>query len=219
MKNWILTFLLLIIPLSAEAAEKFIYQSYDKNNELLDHWFSLEFIERNAQGWRMRSHRKIDGLDIYEEYQLDENYATLWWNVDCKEHGTSYKGRRVGNKLIMQGRLNGKELTREIKIDDKPFYYNPKVGLIPFAKSDETKHEFWGIHNLVLARYNLIAKKIGKQKLLIDGVEEEVVGIEWKARRVPALIFNRTYWFRTSDYMYVRQDEKRGVRRELVGVE
>lgn len=218
-KLFLITLMVCLSSGVAVAEPTFYYRTYGESGDAEDHWFTLQFREDVEKGPRAASFRHIDGVAIEEEYQLDQDLATIWWKVSAEGHQTEYEGRRVGNKLYLTGTLDGKPLAKEVEIDDKPFYYNPKIGLMRFARSKAPKHEFWGLQNRALTSYRLVAENKGIETISVNGKSVEAAKVQWKAKRVPAFLFNRTYWFRTSDYMYVKQKERKGVRRELIKVE
>ena len=142
--------------------------------------------------------------DVVEKYILDSQYATLSWSVMDKSKDTYYQGKRVDDQILISGKFKGKDIDMKINIDEKPFYFNPKLGLTDFVNAKEPSRAFWGIRHDNLKIYILKAKRKETKKIRVNGMKVNAVRVLWSPTRSLSKYFHRNYWFREKDGIYVR---------------
>jgi len=193
-----------------------VYESYDvKTKTIIDKSF-VKF--KKIPGGKLLVHWSIENGDYIhkDHFLLDERFNTLKWEVFESDNDTKYTGIREGNKLILDGKHNGKKVSKVVSIDGKPFYYNPKVSLRDFVYSDKNYIEFWSLRNDKLEKYKMKAIKKGIEKIMLRGQEFEVVKVYWAATGIGEKFFKRTYYFRRDDAMFLTQDATNGWSSDLV---
>ena len=216
MKKCIFFFILTFLFLSpAFAQQTYHYRAYHKSTD--------ETIERSF----IRFERKTDTIQAYfakgledfpqqEKYVLDKNYGTLSWSVTNPRTETEYTGERRGNTVTIQGRFQGKEVNKELPIDEKPFFAFPKIELTPFALSQEKKFVFWALRNDELSVFKMLAQHAGRETLRINGQPTEAIKVYWTTDNPLFRLFKRTYYFRASDGIFLKQEYPDGRVRELI---
>lgn len=208
--------LILIILISLDvtlshAKNIFEYQTYYeskgeriKNSKPVDS-FSI-MIGELKDNRRTVTWSKQEGKEYNDEsYQLDQEWATLQWEVVDSKESLNYSATRDGNTLLLDGVVKNKEFKKEIIIDEDPFYYNPKLGLRHLVDSKSESMTFWAMRHDNLDAYKMKAIKKGKETIKVNGRDVEAVRIEWSAVNGFSKYFTRTYWFRCSDGNYVKQ--------------
>lgn len=176
----------------------------DQNNTPLDS-FTIEIgeVEHNQ---RIIKWIKKEGKDTNaERYVLDDQWSTVRWEVSDTKEALQYSARRDGNNLFINGKLKNKDLVKEIKIDSDPFYFNPKLGLRHLIESGKTSQTFWAMRHDNLDVFKMRAMNKGVETISIQGKEVMAIRIEWAALSGFSKYFNRTYWFRQSDGVYLKQ--------------
>lgn len=153
----------------------------------------------------------------FEEYRLNAQDETLVWKVRQPQEKTLYEGRREGNHLLLKGQWKGRPLTKDLPIDARPFYFNPKVGLRSFALSGRPSLLFWAMRHDDLSVYLMKAENKGREMLDIQGKKVETIKVVWTLPDFRSAFFKRTYWFRSSDGLYVKQTASAGTVRVLTG--
>ena len=213
--------MILLFPTVASAQKTCLYKTYDKQ--------TLRVLERS----RVRFDHSQPGViqaafeqgisDDYpqkEEYIFDKDYKTLRWSVKNSQTSTDYTGSKEGKKIILKGTFNNKPISKELPIDDTgPFYAFPKIELTPFVLSDKKKLLFWAMRNDTLEVYKMIATPQGEEKIIVNGKMVNAKKVYWSPVNPLFRIFQRTYYYRASDGIFLKQEYPDGRVRELVGEE
>ena len=151
-----------------------------------------------------------------EDVQLDSTFATTSWRVRFAQDGYEYTGRRIGDVLRIEGTLNGEEISEDLEIDERPFYYNWQLGLIDFVRSGEEKRRFWTFRPDNQGVYSFEAQRKEEAVVTIDGREERVTRVEWGLSGWRRTFYKGNQWYRTTDgYMVTESRDDRLM--ELVG--
>ncbi len=217
MKKVIFIFIFLYVFSNNALAEKvFSYRTYEEKTGKIINTFYITIGDLKENKRKVYWKKKEGKYITIEEYVLDNHYATLSWKVKRPSDRTFYVGERKGNILFLKGKLKGKAFTKKIKIDDKPFYYNPKLGLRQFVKSHKKSLKFWALRNDDVTEYLMVAYNKGLEMVNVNGYRVEAVKVYWTLPDFRSAFFKRTYWFRKSDNLYIRQKASKGQIRELV---
>jgi len=195
---------------------QFIYKSYDvKSGNIIDQSFVI--IKKLPSGVKAIRWSIENDQYVHEDfYILDTDYSTEKWKISISDENTDYVGQRKGNELFLKGKFNGKIFNKTIKLDEKPFYYNPKANLTGFVISDERDIKFWSLRNDDLTKYLMKAIKRGEEIINVNGKDIEAVKVYYAANGIGEKFFNRTYYFRKSDGILVTQDVTDGWKSDLV---
>jgi len=177
-------------------------------------------IEKNPSGG-YQVHWVIEegGMVTEEDYTLDEYFETLRFRVVNIDEKTDYMGERKEGSIFIRGRFKGERIERTMAVDEKPFYYNPKIGLTAFVQSEEDQRKFWGFQGRELKVYPMKATNEGLDRISVNGRNVEAVRVHWTVDDFRSVFFKRTYWFRGSDGLYLKQKTDGGKFRELVSEE
>jgi hypothetical protein len=157
-----------------------------------------------------------DGLVTEEDYILDERFETLSFRVTNIEEETDYTGEKKGSVIFIQGQYKGQKVERAMTIDERPFYYNPKIGLSAFVRTGRRNGKFWGFQNRELKVYPMKAFNKGLDVISVNGEDVEAIKVYWTVDDFRSAFFKRIYWFRASDGLYLKQTTDGGKFRELV---
>ena len=130
---------------------------------------------------------------------------TLSWEVVDEREDIHYQGKRNGGRLVLAGRRKGKPFNKKLVIDHNPFYVNPKWSLAQFVLSEDKSIVFWGLRSDILETCLMRAVKKGEEEVNIMGNDVAVIRVDWTTKGIGRLFFNRTYWFRKSDGLYIKQ--------------
>jgi hypothetical protein len=193
------------------------YRSYHSKTGKLVGESSRRIEQRTDGGYRVFVEWRSDPdtSSGTQEYVLDENYSTLSWKVMNPKAGTDYKGERNGKVLTISGTVKGEVVSKELKIDEKPFYYNPNLGLENFVRSGEEKREFRTLRPDNLKQYKMKASLKDTETITINGTEVEAIKVKWGLTGLKAAFFRQTLWFRKSDGVFLKSKERNDVYSEL----
>lgn len=216
MKKFILAVLLIFICSASYAENVLTYRTYLKKTQETTDNFYITIGDMKDNKRVIIWNKEEEGINITEEYVLDKDYATLSWKVKTSDGLTDYVGVRRQGELYLKGKFNGVGIDKKIEIDEKPFYFNPKLGLMGFVASGERSAEFWGMRNDQLTVFLMKARNKGVKNIKVNGRDEKAIKVYWALSRLSQLFFKRNYWFRESDGLYIKQETSGGKLRELI---
>ena len=205
--------------LSAYAGQVLRYKTYHPGTgEEFNRFYCL--IEGNLSGgYQVHWTVEEGGMMIEEDYTLNEHFGTLRFRVVNIKEKTDYVGERKEDLIFIHGRFKGKKVERTMTIDERPFYYNPKIGLTAFVRSGEKQGKFWGFQNKELKVYPMKATNEGLDMISVNGENVEAIRVHWAVDDFRSAFFRRIYWFRETDGLYLKQKTDGGKFRELVSEE
>jgi len=205
---------LLLICSSAYAEKTLFYKTYkEKTREVVD---ETSFHIGDSTDNKIVVQWKSQETGDEAEYVLDADYATQSWKVVSTSEDDDYVGERKGDQLLIKGMHRGKEIDKKIKINDRPFFFHPALGLSQFARSGKKSLEFWAIRPDKLKGYKMKAKRQDEETITLNGAEVETVKVKWGLTGLLSKFVNQTSWYRKSDGVFVRSSAFRGTFMELV---
>ena len=212
-------FLLIVLGFSGQATaetKSYFYETHTKTGQLKDK-FHLT-IDKLPSGETKYS-REIakNGTEESEESILNESFETVGWSRKRTDGKTNYTGVKEENVLTLTGKMKGKgRINRTIKLDGKPFYYTPKFNLTHFVLSDAQEITFWMLRKDLLTKYLMQAKKVGEEKITVGDKKYKAVKVYYSATGIGEKYYNRTYYFRKSDGLFIKKENPKGTTTELV---
>ncbi|MBN1869542.1 MAG: hypothetical protein JW847_03080 [Candidatus Omnitrophica bacterium] len=215
-------FSLIVAPFVAPPAyakQVLHYKTYHpKTGEELNRFYgSME--ENLSGGYQVHWVIEENGTATEEDYTLDEHFGTLGFRVVNVSEKTDYTGERRQNSVFIRGQYRGEKIEKTMPIDGRPFYYNPKIGLTAFVRSGKKQATFWGFQNRELKVYPMRATNGGPDMVSVNDRSVEAVKVYWTVDDFRSAFFKRTYWFRKSDGIFVKQKSEGGTFREMVSEE
>lgn len=201
---------------SSSWAEKTLtYKTTHPGTGVVLQTFSARVEHLSDGGRKINWDLKENTRRVEEQYVLDAMAQTLSWQVTSVEENTDYSGARQGNILWLEGVFKGKDIKKSLRIDQDPFYVNPKFGLRAFVQSGQKTIKFWGLRSDNLSLNKMVAINQGEETVSINGQDIPAVKVEWTVAGFGSAFFKRYYWFRKSDGLYIRQEVDGGYIREL----
>lgn len=201
---------------SADAGKIVHYKTYHPGTGEEFNLFYCSIEKNLSGGYQVHWVMKEGGAVTEEDYTLDEYFDTLRFRVVNIDEKTDYIGERKERSVLIRGRFKGERIERAMAIDDRPFYYNPKIGLAAFVRSGRKQGKFWGFQNKELKVYPMKATNEGPDTISVNGKKVEAVTVHWTVDDFRSAFFKRVYWFRESDGLYLKQKADGGKFRELV---
>ena len=207
----------LFFPVPSAYAQRVLhYKTYHPSTGEEFNRFYCLIDKKLSGGYQARWVIEEDGMVTEEDYTLDEYFETLRFRVVNTGEQTDYMGERREKQVFIRGQFKGEKVERTMTIDERPFYYNPKIGLIAFVRSGKTRGKFWGFQNKELKVYPMKATNEGSDMISVNGKDVKAIKVYWTVDDFRSVFFKRTYWFRESDGLYLKQKADGGKFRELV---
>jgi hypothetical protein len=214
MKPLITLLALLLMSGSVHAEKTLFYKVYQEKSGVLPTEMSIHIGDLASDRILVQWEGKANGGKV--EHVLSSDYAVRSWNVSDPKRETEYMGERKGDTLSIKGRNRGKGIDKRMKIDGRPFFFHPALGLSEFARSGKKMLEFWTLRPDNLSEYKMKAENQGAETILVNGEQIATIRVKWGLTGVLSRFFNQTFWFRKSDGVFVKSKASRGKFTELV---
>jgi hypothetical protein len=187
----------------------FSVQSEDQAPWLTD-WSS-------ALGIRWIAWRSESGDEHVERYALEPDGNALAWEVHFPERGTEYQVVRHPDLLAISGMIEGEPVDEEFVVDGDPVFPSVGVGLGAFVRSSAPRLEFWIFREGSRSVVHMDASVDRVESLAIEGRAVPAVLVQLSPTGWRGMFYTRRFWFRASDGVLLRTDERDGVITALSG--
>lgn len=208
---------MLFMVSSTYASETYFYKRYEeKSGRLVDNSkFIIDTLD-DGRGWFIWDNTNESAKEISEYFYNIEGMCTEWGRI-FEAEGTNFKVINSGKELAIKGTLKGKEVDKSVKYDKYQYFANPKIELMRFIKSGDKKVKFWTLRSDTLQLYQMVAQNKGIDTVSINGTTTRAYRIDWGPDLgMLSKYFNRIYWFRESDLIFVKQTGSNKYVRELI---
>ena len=136
--------------------------------------------------------------------RTDDSLATVQWDMENKAEGTSIRARREPHAILVSGRWKGHQISKELPVDDAPWYQATSWSLRAFVLSSRKQIRFWTIRIDTLTAHKIKAVKKQRMILNLNGTDEEAVEVELRLGGLLSFLWKSSYWFRLSDGVFLR---------------
>jgi len=162
--------------------------------------------------------RKIESNDYVkiDEFVLDKDFQTQRWRRISEEENSEYEGEKKGNKLFIKGMLRGVAINKTVQLKNRPFYNIPKYNLSKFALSSMSSIKFQMLRKDKLTPMTMQAKRKGVETISVNGKDVEAIKIYYSAIGIREKHYNKIYYYRKSDGIFLKKVERDGSSGELV---
>lgn len=176
-----------------------------------------EIVGDKAIPFSWKAERKQDkiAITVFEEGKFFYNLctadgATLKWRIEV-ENAHDLTAVRKDNTLHIEGIRFGEEYSKQITIDERPWYQPLSFSLGSFLDSDEQKTSFWVIRADKIDVIALTAEKVGEENILLNEEAMPAQMIEIRAEGFRSQFWHATYWYRKSDNLFLRYESVHGL--------
>lgn len=135
---------------------------------------------------------------------LDLDLATKKWEFYNQEQNTILTAERNNDSITLQGRFEGKEIKKELKIDHRPWFQAWRLSFGQFVLSDEAKLEFWTIRTNDLRECIMVVLREKEETIRLNGVNIEAVKVKVTLNNWMSKFWSVNYWLRKSDGAFLR---------------
>jgi len=217
----VLLFVLCAFQVRLEAAleKSLTYHSYANESETGEVIAeTLIKIKETSSGQTVLSRQKqADHCMINDEFILDEENSLESWTRICLEEDTEHTSKRKGNVLVIKGKLKGKNIDKELELGERSLHIYPKYSLTKFVLSDMQEMRFWSLRRDKMSKLLMRAVKKGIETIKVNGKEVEVIKVYYTiTRKLREKSFHHNYYYRKSDGLFIKKEEKNGRIEELV---
>jgi len=123
---------------------------------------------------------------------------------------------RVHDRLGVSGTIEGEVINREFTLGSGPLYANVALGLAAFVRSGAREADFWTFRPEDPSVIRMNARRESVETLAIDERPVPAVQVRMAPKGWRGLFYSRRFWFRASDGVLLRTDERDGRITELV---
>jgi hypothetical protein len=136
--------------------------------------------------------------------RTDGSFATLEWEMEKTGEDTFLHARRQADTIIIEGKLKGAQIRKELSIDEAPWYQATSWSLRPFILSADHAVRFWTIREDNLRAYKIKAVKKSSQTLNLGTGKVAAIQVELRLTGLLAPFWKCAYWFRSGDGVFMR---------------
>ncbi|MBN2792921.1 MAG: hypothetical protein JXQ81_10470 [Desulfuromonadales bacterium] len=142
--------------------------------------------------------------------QMAGDLSTHKWHVDDPRAKTLITVLRQDQKLVFQGKFNGKKVDRQVRIDSAPWYQALSLSLRQFSDPDKKGLEFWSIRPDTLDVHRLKVSKVAEENLEINNVLCSTIKLKIQLTGFKSAFWSCYYWLRKADGLFVRYEGPSG---------
>ena len=144
------------------------------------------------------------------ETVFDPDRATKRWHLHNGEEDTSVEAKRDGNLIMVLGRFKGKEVSKKIKIDSRPWFQAWRLSFGSFVLSGRGKQEFWALRDSDLKEFVMVVLREKEEVLELNGEAIETVKVKVTLNNWMSKFWSNYYWFRKADGVFLRSEGVNG---------
>ncbi len=178
------------------------------------------YLERDGKrlipfDWRAEEENKGIAITVQEHGKTFYNLCTadgdtLLWHMQIEgKHDIS--AVRKDDILYITGTRFGKEYSKTVPLDKRPWYQPLSFSLGSFLNSSTTKTSFWIIRVDKIEVIALTAEKIGIEDVVFNGANVPAQKIEVRADGFYSIFWHATYRYRKSDNLFLRYQSTHGL--------
>jgi hypothetical protein len=142
-----------------------------------------------------------------EDAILDRRFGTVWWRSHYPDTGYDFVGQRTGDTVVVEGLFEGRPARKELIIDDRPFYFDWKLGLVDFVRSGEDKRQFWVLRPDNQKMYAFEARREDMETILVAGERVPAARVNWGLTGIRRPFYHGDMWFRAEDGVFLRGEQ------------
>ena len=166
-------------------------------------------VTRTAEGVDVSS----SGSEPSDDTHWIPGRGTVTWHEVDAAMGTDLRAERTGDTIRVRGKLKGRQVVKEVRVDAAPWYqiFGPAIGdLVPPGSS---RTEFWVLSPDDLVAHKMVAARAGVERIDINGKKVNAVRVHFSPAGIFSGLWGADFWYRPSDsaWIYSRLPENGGV--------
>lgn len=149
---------------------------------------------------------------LVRTYQEGEQLHTTWYHgdeavrfeLDDPTQTTHVLVERKGDELAVTGHQRGKKICKSLDLDGQPWLQSMSYSLGQFVLTGQQECTYAIFRIDALKSCTLQAHVVGTESLPIGGTTEVAIRVYVSATGILAKLWHCTYWFRSSDGLFLR---------------
>lgn len=193
----ILPFCLLILLLAVASPASQVHRYREQTGDA-----SFTFLWRAEQGRAGVTVIQDQGDETYSSLCTPEG-RTLSWRY-LRPPDTDVRAERIGDRIHLSGRFDGREINRSEPLDGRPWYQPLSFSLQRMVAGGQQTATFWTIRPDTLEVVALQAAQSGSEQLPTAPSEEQQADkVVIRLDGLLSALWQAEYWFRPSDHLFV----------------
>jgi hypothetical protein len=128
--------------------------------------------------------------------------ATLrWFQTTPQREITAYRRK---NRIFLQGRDGNRQISKELEVDDAPWYQALTVCLRAFLRSDRSETRFWMIRPDTLQPVKMRAEKVGRESVAVADRHFDAWNVKVCLDGPLSIFWHAHYWYRLEDGLFLK---------------
>jgi hypothetical protein len=162
----------------------------------LDKGYSVSSIERDGEEERIA--------------MTDPSFFCSSFSFRNTSAGTEYLALREAGKIVVSGKLKGKPLQREFRVNENPWIQNIEYAFQNSPAFQKGRFRFWFINADECELFEMEATKEASETIDLAGKPVSAQRVKVALTGIAALFWQAGYWFRAGDNRYVRYETTEG---------
>ena len=164
--------------------------------------------ESSYFNWRLEpgtSLRLITDLQQERDItRMNADLETREWSVKDPAQKIDLQVTRRDNSLLMTGLFKGSTISREVSIDDAPWYQALSLSLRQFTNPNRDHLEFWSIRPDTLDVHKLQVTRSGEELVDMNGTMTKAIKLKIQLTGLKSMFWSCHYWLRKEDGLFIR---------------
>ena len=182
------------LPCLADEGTRHYREVHGQSSAIVDYG-----TEKTDTGYRVSA----IGADSTEIVQWLPASGVVSWHLKDAIKKFDLVATRSGDTIIVKGAQGGKDIAREIRVDQAPWYqiFGPVIDqLLPGVQG---QREFWVVNPDDLSAHKMQARRAGTERIDIRGTAVDTIKVHFSPAGALAPFWGADYWFRATDTVYV----------------
>ena len=158
----------------------------------------LEILNTNPYTVKWKS---VNDVTVIE---TDENLNTV--KMSFKSEDRDLELIRKDRVIELTGTFEGKEIKKELVIDDDPWYQLFVFSFTEFILSKDEKKHYWVFNPFDLSMNKMKVNKKGREKINLNGEIYDTYLLNTRLTGFMSVFWKGEYWFNSENGMYLKYD-------------
>lgn len=147
------------------------------------------------------------------------DFRVISWHYESKETGNDVDAVRCGDTIRVTGRLGKKTIEKSHAIDASPWYQAMEFSLLSFLKSGTHECTFWMIRPTDMNTVKMAMRRETLDTIPVNGRREPALRTVLSPSGLAGRFWKATYWYRASDYSFLKSIMPEGITGSSIVIE
>jgi hypothetical protein len=147
------------------------------------------------------------------------DFRVVSWHYESKETGYDVDAVRCGDTIKVTGTKGSKPVQKSFVIDGAAWYQPLEFSLVPFLKSGTHECTFWMIRPTDMNTVKMAMRRETLDTVPVNGRREPALRTVLSPSGLAGRFWKATYWYRASDYSFLKSIMPEGITGSSIVIE